>query len=87
MINRPWTDADFVDFDFDALIPPASELLAIFIANIPQEELGRTARILRGLGWFELTKITSKIAFKALRSHQLNNLDDSLEARWADSAA
>ena len=88
VINRPWTVVEFfVEFDFDVLIPPASELLAIFIANIPQAELGRTARLLRGLDSFDLMKMASKLAFKALRSHQLNNSDDCLEARWADSAA
>ena len=57
-----------------------SELLSIFIGNIPREELAAAARLLGNVCYSDLEKIASKFRFKALRSEQLSCTDDEYAA-------
>jgi hypothetical protein len=63
-----------------------SELLSMFIGNIPREELGAAARLLGTLCYTDLEKIVSKIRFKALRPEQLSRPDAEMEANCAFGA-
>jgi hypothetical protein len=88
-INVSGIEPDF-DFSLDAealrkirgseLSAAGSELLSLFIANIPRNELGAAARLLGTLYYTDLAKMASKIRFKTLRSEQLRSLDDGYGA-------
>ena len=76
-------DEPDIDFSFEVEAPiekrsfelsaDGSELLSMFIGNIPRDELGAAARLLGNLCYPDLEKIVSKIRFKALRSEQLRS--------------
>ena len=78
--SKAGTDAYHFIFEDDEMSDAASELSAIFLGNLPKERFGTTARLLRVLDRFDLTKMASKIGFEALRASHLNNQEDD----WAD---
>jgi hypothetical protein len=75
-LSKAVTDADEFVFEDDGMSGAASELLAIFIGNLPTERYGTTARLLRLLDGWDLRKLASKIGFQALRVSHLHSLKE-----------
>jgi hypothetical protein len=75
-LSKADTDADEFVGEDDEMSGAASELLAIFLGNLPTERLGTTARLLRHIDGWDLRKMASKIGFQALRVSHLNSLEE-----------